>query len=132
MSRLGELVAENQTMQLMSGRTLLARLRDVDPGATPSISKYLSMRFSQRVADFCHAGLGVAGVYEEADPLSRNCIEKTVSSRALTVYGGTTEVQLNVIGERVLRLPRDPEPIEASDLASLPAEGDAGREGTDR
>ena len=31
-------------------------------------------------------------------------------TRAMTIYGGTTEVQLNVIGERMLGLPRDPEP----------------------
>jgi 3-oxochol-4-en-24-oyl-CoA dehydrogenase len=110
LGRFGELVAENQTMVLMNGRTLLAQLRGVDPGAAPNISKYLSMRFGQQVADFCHAELGWAGSYEEADPLSCNWIEKTVSSRAMTVYGGTSEVQLNVIGERVLGLPRDPEP----------------------
>jgi 3-oxochol-4-en-24-oyl-CoA dehydrogenase len=112
LDRFGALVAENQTMVLMNGRTLLAQLQGVDPGAAPNISKYLSMRFGQQVADFCHAELGWAGSYEEADPLSCNWIEKTVSSRAMTVYGGTSEVQLNVIGERVLGLPRDPEPVQ--------------------
>ncbi|WP_131808051.1 acyl-CoA dehydrogenase family protein, partial [Mycolicibacterium elephantis] len=27
---------------------------------------------------------------------------------ATTIYGGTTEVQLNIIAERLLGLPRDP------------------------
>jgi alkylation response protein AidB-like acyl-CoA dehydrogenase len=68
------------------------------------------MRFGQQVADFCHAELGPAGLYGEAGPLSAHWIEQTLSSRAMTVYGGTTEVQLNVIAERLLGLPRDPEP----------------------
>jgi alkylation response protein AidB-like acyl-CoA dehydrogenase len=93
---------------------LLAQLHGVDPGAAPNISKYLSMRFGQQVADFCHAELGPAGIYEEADPLSRRWIDLAVSSRAITIYAGTTEVQLNVIGERVLGLPRDPEPATTS------------------
>jgi alkylation response protein AidB-like acyl-CoA dehydrogenase len=31
-------------------------------------------------------------------------------SRCLTIAGGTTQVQLNVVAERLLGLPRDPEP----------------------
>jgi alkylation response protein AidB-like acyl-CoA dehydrogenase len=110
MSRVGELVADSQTMQLLNGRALMAQLQGIDPGATPNISKYLNVRLGQQIADFCHAELGDLGAYEEADRLSRKWIEQTISSRAITIYGGTTEIQLNVIGERVLGLPRDPEP----------------------
>ena len=34
-------------------------------------------------------------------------MEQLIAGRATTIYGGTTEVQLNVIGERMLGLPRD-------------------------
>ena len=33
-----------------------------------------------------------------------------LNTRALTIAGGTTDVQLNIIGERLLGLPRDPQP----------------------
>ncbi|MGY1812502.1 hypothetical protein [Blastococcus sp. SYSU D00820] len=34
-----------------------------------------------------------------------------LSSRCLSIAGGTTDVQLTIIGERLLGLPRDPEPV---------------------
>jgi 3-oxochol-4-en-24-oyl-CoA dehydrogenase len=110
LDRLGELVAQNQTLQLLNSRAVLRQLRGLDNSTTANVAKYLNMHFGQQVADFCHAELGSAGVLEEADPASSTWIEKTVSSRAMTVYGGTSEVQLNVIGERMLGLPRDPGP----------------------
>ena len=35
---------------------------------------------------------------------------QVLTTRALTIGGGTTDIQLNIIGERILGLPRDPGP----------------------
>lgn len=110
LDRIGAIVAENQSLLLLNGRTVLKQLRGAEVGAIPNVAKYLNMRVGQQIADLCHAELGPAGIYEEADPQSPNWIEKTISARPSTVYGGTTEIQLNVIAERILGLPRDPEP----------------------
>jgi 3-oxochol-4-en-24-oyl-CoA dehydrogenase len=50
--------------------------------------------------------LAGAGATEEAGPAA-GWTQAFLSSRCLTIAGGTTEVQLNVIGERILGLPRD-------------------------
>ncbi|MDJ0114476.1 acyl-CoA dehydrogenase family protein, partial [Rhodococcus erythropolis] len=56
---------------------------------------------------FVVAELGAAGAVSIPGQPSDKAMEQLISGRATTIYGGTTEVQLNVIGERMLGLPRD-------------------------
>jgi alkylation response protein AidB-like acyl-CoA dehydrogenase len=45
------------------------------------------------------------------DPLIRPLQQLFVFSRADTIYGGTNEIQLNLIAERGLGMPREPRPV---------------------
>ncbi|MFA7514428.1 MAG: acyl-CoA dehydrogenase family protein, partial [Mycolicibacterium vanbaalenii] len=47
-------------------------------------------------------------VVGEPDQVTGRWAEYLLASRSTTIYGGTSEVQLNIIAERLLGLPRDP------------------------
>jgi alkylation response protein AidB-like acyl-CoA dehydrogenase len=44
------------------------------------------------------------------DDAAERWVQGFLSTRCLTIAGGTSEVQRNVIAERILGQPRDPEP----------------------
>ncbi|RFS84073.1 acyl-CoA dehydrogenase [Actinomadura spongiicola] len=106
----GGLVARGQAIDLLALRTTLKRLSGMEPGAEASVRKLLGVQFNQDVADHCWAAQGVAAATEVPLAESGVLARATLFSRAMTIYGGTTEVQLNIIAERLLGLPRDPEP----------------------
>ena len=109
-AEVGKLIAEGQAIDLLGLRTTLKQLSGVNPGAEASVRKLLGVQFNQNVADYCWASQGDLAAIQE--PLAPTGIvaQAMLFSRAMTIYGGTTEVQLNIIGERLLGLPRDPEP----------------------
>lgn len=108
--RLGELLAESQAIDVMSNRIVLKQLLGSDSSTTASVNKLLAMSISQKIAEFITAELGIAGAFSVPGAPTDHALEQLLGGRATTIYGGTTEVQLNLIGERMLGLPRDAEP----------------------
>lgn len=103
----GELMAESRAVDVIGSRVVLEQLSGIDVSTTSSVGKLLGMALGQAISEFVVAELGIAGVVSVPGERSDHAMEQLIAGRATTIYGGTTEVQLNVIGERMLGLPRD-------------------------
>jgi alkylation response protein AidB-like acyl-CoA dehydrogenase len=108
LDELGRLLVDAQSLALLGHRAVLRSVSGLEPGPEASIRKVIGAEHDQRVADFGLACCGAGGVYADgpAAPWARAFLH----TLCLTIAGGTSEVQRNVIGERLLGLPRDPEP----------------------
>ncbi|MFI7126945.1 acyl-CoA dehydrogenase [Nonomuraea sp. NPDC050153] len=102
-------VCEGHSINALSLRVTLKQLAGTEPGADASVRKLLSTSHAQHVSETAVDLLGPAAVVgadiKLGDPGYWN--RAVLATRAMTIYGGTTEVQLNIIGERMLGLPRD-------------------------
>jgi 3-oxochol-4-en-24-oyl-CoA dehydrogenase len=104
--RLGALVAEGQVLGLLGFRTTLAQLSGVEPGASSSVRKLVGGHHARDCAELVLEALGPAGIMAEG--AAAGAAYMYLQTQCLTIAGGTTNVQLNVIAERLLGLPRDP------------------------
>ena len=79
--------------------------RGETPGPENSIGKLVGAKKTQDVAAFCIELLGMAGIsYEEH---GGDFIQGYLGAPGGRIAGGTDEVMLNIIAERVLGLPQD-------------------------
>ncbi len=104
----GKLIAEGHAAKLLNMRSTLLTLAGGDPMPAAAISKLLSMKTGQGYAEFGVASFGSDAVVGDPQQPSGRWDEYLLAGRATTIYGGTSEVQLNIIAERLLGLPRDP------------------------
>lgn len=81
-------------------------------GVEAAIQKLVSDRFAQKVMNLAVDMMGGDGLlWEEAlQGEERRFMNGFLFSRALTIGGGTEEVQKNILGERALGLPGEPRP----------------------
>jgi alkylation response protein AidB-like acyl-CoA dehydrogenase len=107
-NRAGQLIAEGHAAKVLNMRSTLLTLAGGDAMPSAAISKLLSMRTGQGYAEFGMSSFGSDGAIGDPEQLSGKWAEYVLASRATTIYGGTSEVQLNIIAERLLGLPRDP------------------------
>ena len=99
-------------LRLIRLRTVSAAVRGQAPGPEASIRKVLADEHGQHVLALAKDLAGASGMLADAGPLgapSDLWAYGFLFAPALTVGGGTGEVQRNIIGERVLGLPHEPD-----------------------
>lgn len=91
-------------------RFLGQRMRDEgESGPHPSLLKYYNAHLQKRLNDLGLELLGPAGtLWGDDAPSGAELQRDFLSSLQLRIAGGTDQVQLNVIGERILGLPAEP------------------------
>lgn len=104
----GVLIAEGHAAKVLNMRSTLLTLAGGDPMPAAAISKLLSMKTGQGYAEFAVSSFGTDAVVGDPEQLTGRWADYLLASRSTTIYGGTSEVQLNIIAERLLGLPRDP------------------------
>ena len=103
----GGLVAEEHALSVLGFRLTLQALGGADPsGSEAAVRKLLGVEHDQRVQEVGLELLGGEGAVTDGD--AAMWVRGFLFNRCLTIAGGTSEVQRNVIAERLLGLPRDP------------------------
>ncbi|WP_299572341.1 acyl-CoA dehydrogenase family protein [uncultured Williamsia sp.] len=93
------------------------------PGAASSIGKVHQATLNQRIQDLTVELIGADALAwertDDPDHLPRE-VRGMLRSRANTTEGGTSDINKNILGERVLRLPREPDPYKGVPWKDIP------------
>jgi alkylation response protein AidB-like acyl-CoA dehydrogenase len=108
--RLAALYIESEVLRLIRLRTVSAKVQGLEPGPEASVRKALADEHGQHVMATAVELAGSSGMLLDRGPFGADTpmwAKGYLYSRALTIGGGTSEVQRNILAERILGLPRD-------------------------
>jgi alkylation response protein AidB-like acyl-CoA dehydrogenase len=109
--RIVRFAAQVEALRQIAAQATAAGVRGVSPGPEASVAKLLTSEVDQAMANFGLDLAGPAGILERNSPgaaKSGNVAHSYLLMRAATFGAGTSEIQRNVIAEKLLGLPRDP------------------------
>jgi alkylation response protein AidB-like acyl-CoA dehydrogenase len=107
--KLAQFAAEARCIRLGRYRAMSAQLNGRPPGPASSIGKLCATELNLRLAMFADEMLGLYANLESESIGTVECgkwTNRIIAARQFTIAGGTSEIQRNIIGERVLGLPK--------------------------
>ena len=120
-----------EMLKYLGMRAFAGALSGEPPGPESSILKLYESEYHARLTEFAMDVLGMEGLVLSGDPGVETLgpdplgspnspaawINQYMTARAATIYGGSSQIQRNTLGEQVLGLPREPRPA-ADDSAT--------------
>jgi alkylation response protein AidB-like acyl-CoA dehydrogenase len=108
--RLAQAYIEDRLVSLTNQRAAAKRRAGQPLGAEGSITKLFFSEHTQRLQALAVDLEGTGGqAWADGDRWPQNTVWSFLRVRSKTIAGGTSEVQRNILGERVLGLPKEPE-----------------------
>ena len=99
----------SEVNRLSQLRSAAAVQNGAPPGSTGSISKLTRTLINRSAASAGMRALGAEGMLIGPDTLLNGAVQHlTLSMPSSSIAGGTDEIQRNIVGERVLGLPKEP------------------------
>ncbi len=114
------LVELHSIIQVNKLNMLRAKVGQSRTGAEGNIGKLLVSDMYREFREVGNLVLGAEGMVAQAESMAPWVQEMTMFSPGPAIYGGTDQVQRNIIGERVLGLPKEPGPAKETPFKDLP------------
>jgi alkylation response protein AidB-like acyl-CoA dehydrogenase len=124
--RLGDQVLRDRLMrahtlnEVNRLNTLRAKAGRGRTGAEGNIAKLLDSELHRQARELGTSILGADATLATTDRAGSLVRDITLFSPAPSIYGGTDQIQRNIIGERVLGLPKEPGPGKDTPFKDLP------------
>jgi 3-oxochol-4-en-24-oyl-CoA dehydrogenase len=103
--QIGALVADGLAVSLLDLRSTMAQQRGAGAGPEAAVRKLVGVAHRQAAAETALTLCGPGGAAADGD--AADAVHEFLLTRCLSIAGGTTQILLSVVAERMLGLPRE-------------------------